>query len=171
MNKLVSFSGFAGTRLIMVTALLLSTAGAGLAQFAPPEPARQQLLNGLQILLWPKPGDANVALKMRIHSGAAYDLAGKAGLMALLGDVLFPEAETRQYFTDELGGRLDVATDYDGMTISMSGRASEFERMIELLRNALVSTPLTPENVARLREARVQVLRDTNATPASIADR
>jgi predicted Zn-dependent peptidase len=171
MNKLVSFSGFAGTRLVMVAVLLLSTAGAGLAQSAPPEPARQQLLNGLQILLWPKPGDANVAVKMRIHSGAAYDLAGKAGMMALLGDVLFPEAETRQYFTDELGGRLDVTTDYDGMTISMSGRAGEFERMIELLRNALVSTPLTPENVAKLREARVQILRDTNATPASIADR
>jgi zinc protease len=171
MKKLVSFSGFAGPRLVMVAALLLSTAGAGLAQSAPSEPARQQLLNGLQILLWPKPGDANVALKMRIHSGAAYDLAGKAGMMALLGDVLFPEAETRQYFTDELGGRLDVTTDYDGMTISMSGRASEFERMIELLRNALVSTPLTPENVAKLREARVQVLRDTNAMPAAIADR
>jgi predicted Zn-dependent peptidase len=171
MNKLVSFSGFAGTRLVMVAVLLLSTAGAGLAQSAPPEPTRQQLLNGLQILLWPKPGDANVAVKMRIHSGAAYDLAGKAGMMALLGDLLFPEAETRQYFTDELGGRLDVTTDYDGMTISMSGRAGEFERMIELLRNALVSTPLTPENVTKLREARVQILRDTNATPASIADR
>jgi zinc protease len=171
MNKLISFSGIPGIRLVMVAALLFSTASTGLAQAKPVDLPRQQLLNGLQIILWTRPGDANVWVKMRIHSGAAYDLAGKAGMMALLGDLLFPEAETRQYFTDELGGRLDVTTDYDGMTISMSGRTSEFERMIELLRNALISTPLTPENVTKLREARVQILRETNATPASIADR
>jgi zinc protease len=171
MNKTLMLSGFARTRVVLLALIIFSSATVVLPQAAPPEPTRQQLLNGLQILFWPKPGDANVLVKLRIHSGAVYDLAGKAGMMALLGDVLFPEAETRQYFTDELGGRLDVATDYDGITITMSGRASEFERMIELLRNALVSTPLTPENVAKLRQARIQVLQDTNATPSSIADR
>ena len=171
MNKLPSCRSAVRNALALVSLLLLSLQGVVLGQQASPEPTRQQLLNGLQILFWQKSGDPNVLLKMRIHSGAAYDLVGKAGMMALLGDVLFPEPETRQYFTDELGGRLDVTSDYDGITITMSGRSSGFERMVELLRNALISTPLSPEIVAKLREARIQVLRDTNATSSSIADR
>jgi zinc protease len=171
MDKLLLLPGAVRTMLVLASVLLLPSVGAVWAQSAPPEPTRQQLLNGLQILFWQKPGDPNVLLKMRIHSGAAYDLKGKAGMMALLGDVLFPDAETRQYFTDELGGRLDVDTDYDSITITMSGRAGGFERMIELLRNALVATQLSPENVAKLRDARIQVLHDTDATSSSIADR
>ena len=135
------------------------------------EPAREQLLNGLQILVWQRPGDQDVLLKMRIHSGAAFDLAGKAGMMALLGDALFPDAETRQYFTEELAGRLEVVTDYDAITITMSGHASGFERMVEILRNALVATPLSPENVAKLREARTKMLRETTVSPSFVADR
>ncbi|MDX6613249.1 MAG: zinc protease [Blastocatellia bacterium] len=171
MNKLLSFPVTFRTTLVLFALFLLPLTGPVRAQSPLPEPTRQELLSGLKILFWQKSGDPNVLLKMRIQSGAAYDLAGKAGMMALLGDVLFPEAETRQYFTDELGGRLEVATDYDGLTISMSGRSSGFERMIELLRNALMSTPLSPEIVTRLREARIQMLRDTNATPSSVADR
>jgi len=171
MNKLLSLPGGFRATLVIFGLIVLPWAVPARAQSALPEPTRQELLSGLKILFWQKSGDPNVLLKMRIQSGAAYDLAGKAGMMALLGDVLFPEAETRQYFTDELGGRLEVATDYDGLTITMSGRSSGFERMIELLRNALVSTPLSPEVVNKLREARVQMLRDTNATPSSIADR
>ncbi len=77
------------------------------------EPHRDQLLNGLRILLWSRPGDQNVLLKLRIHSGAAFDMAGKAGTMALLGDALFPDAATHEYFTEEMGGRLNVETNYD----------------------------------------------------------
>ncbi|HEX8889641.1 MAG TPA: hypothetical protein VF779_10710, partial [Pyrinomonadaceae bacterium] len=70
---------------------------------ALPEPQRDELLNGLRVLVWNRPGDQNVYLKLRIHSGAAFDLAGKSGMMALLGDALFPDPTTREYFTEELG--------------------------------------------------------------------
>ena len=172
MNKRVSRAFAARTRLgLAIIAIVLTASHISAQSPAWQEPGRQQLLNGLQILFWQRPGDQNVLLKMRIHSGAAFDLAGKAGMMALLGDALFPEAETRQYFTDELGGRLEVVTDYDAITITMSGRASGFERMVELLHNALVTTPLSPENVAKLRDARVKVLRDTDVSPSQVADR
>ena len=52
------------------------------------QPDREKLLNGLSIIFWPRPGEANVTLKLRIHSGAAFDLAGKAGTMSLLADTL-----------------------------------------------------------------------------------
>ena len=52
----------------------------------PMEPEHARLLNGLRVLIWSRPGDQDVLLKLRVHSGAAFDLAGKAGSMALLGD-------------------------------------------------------------------------------------
>ncbi len=135
------------------------------------EPERNRLLNGLRVLIWPRPGDQNVLLKLRVHSGAAFDLAGKAGNMALLGDILFPDLTTREYFAEEMQGRLNVTTDYDSLTITMQGRAQELERIVEILRTALVNTQLTPENVAKVRAGRIKILKETSISPAMLADR
>lgn len=137
----------------------------------PTQPEREQLLNGLRLLFWLKPGTPEVILKLRINSGSAFDLAGKSGQMALLGDMLFPDAATVDYFTDEMGGKLDVVVTYDSTTITMIGKASELEQIVEVLRNALLSTQLTPEVVTRMRDARIKLLRDTAIAPATVADR
>jgi zinc protease len=139
---------------------------------AAPDPQREQLLNGLRVLLSTRPGNPDVLVKLRIHSGAAFDLAGKAGEMALLGDMLFPDKATIEYFTtEEMGGKLDVNANYDSITVTMQGRASQFEQMIQLLRNALLSTQFTPETVARLRAARIRIVQETAISPAIVADR
>jgi len=135
-----------------------------------PEPDRDSLLNGLTILFSPRPGDPNVLVKMRIKSGAAFDLAGKGGTMALLGDALFPDPTTREYVTDQLGGKLDVATNYDSIDITISGKAGELERIVELLRSALVTPQLSPENIARVRDARLKLLSEKPLPAAEIAD-
>ena len=151
-------------------AFMLSLSPAARAQNLP-EPRHTELLNGLRILLWNRPGDANVFLKLRVHSGAAFDLSGKSGLMALLSDALFPDPTTREYFTEELGGRLEVTTDLDAINITLTGRASEYERIVELLRTALISTQLTPEVITKLRDARIKTVRELNISPALLADR
>jgi len=135
------------------------------------QPEREELLNGLRLLFWPQPGRADVILKLRINSGAAFDLAGKSGQMALLGDLLFPDPDTAEYFANEMGGKLDVSVTYDSTTITMVGKASEFDRIVEVLRNGLLSTPLTPETVTRMRDARIKLLRDSTIAPAVVADR
>ena len=133
-------------------------------------PEREQLLNGLRLVLLSKPGSQDVLIKLRIHSGAAFDLTGKSGQMTLLGDILFPDKATIEYFT-EMNGRLDVAVNYDSLTITMDGKAEEFERMLDVLRNALVSTQLTPDVVTRIRDARLKIIRDTAVSPSIVADR
>ena len=134
-------------------------------------PDREQLLNGLRLMFWLNPGSPDVTLKLRINSGAAFDLSGKSGQMALLGDLLFPDPATVDYFTDEMGGKLDVSVNYDSITITMVGKASELERIVEVLRNALLATQLTPDVVKRMRDARVKLLRDSSVVPGTIADR
>lgn len=136
-----------------------------------PAPQRDQLLNGLRILLWTRPGDQNVLLKLQIHSGASFDPVGKEGTTALLGDILFPDASTHDYFTQEMGGRLEVETTQDVINITLQGRASEYDRIVDVLRGALVTTPLTAENLATFRNARLKALSETKTSPADLADR
>src|SRR5215216_6488303 len=137
----------------------------------PAQPEREQLLNGLRLLFWVKPGNPDVILKLRINSGAAFDLSGKSGQMALLGDLLFPDPTTVDYFTDEMGGKLNVNVTYDSVTITMVGKADQLEHIVEVLRNALLATQLTPEVITRIRDARVKLLRETSMDPTAIADR
>ena len=153
---------FAGVILFSVLPLRAQTAT---------QPEREQLLNGLRLLFWLKPGNPDVILKLRINSGAAFDLSGKSGQMALLGDLLFPDPATVDYFTDEMGGKLDVAVTYDSTTITMVGKANELENIVEVLRNALIATQFSPEVVTRIRDARIKLLRDTTIAPAEVADR
>ena len=135
------------------------------------EPEREQLLNGLNLLIWSEPGSPELTVKLRVNSGAAFDLAGKSGQMALLGDLLFPDAATVDYFTDELGGKLDVSVNYDSTTITMVGKAAELEQIISVLRNAILSTQFAPEIINRIRDARIKSLRDATVSPAMVADR
>src|ERR1043165_10195042 len=139
------------------------------AQTAP-EPEREILLNGLRILYRNQPGNPNVGVRMRIHSGAAFDLANKGGMMALLGDALFPDESTRDYVKEELGGRLDVTTTYDAIDVTISGKAANLERMIDLLRGAVLTTQLGADNVATLKTARLKLLSDKPSTAAGAAD-
>jgi zinc protease len=153
-----------------LSALLLSLAPlAAAARQGAPEPRREQLLNGLRVLLVNRPGDAGILLKLRVHSGAAFDIAGKEGSMALLGDALFDE-ETRRYVTEELGGRLEVSTDHDALNVTLAARSADFNRLLELLRNAIINTQLTPEVVNGLREARIKAARDAAPAPGELAE-
>lgn len=156
---------------ILSSFALLATSAFGATQAQPAEPTREQLLNGLNVLFWQRAGDPTVLLKLRIHSGAAFDLAGKTGTMALLGDLLFPDPTTRDYFTEELGGRLEVTTDYDAINITLTGRAAEFERIVDLLRPALVNTPLVPDTVTKLRDARIKLISEAGIAPTTMADK
>jgi predicted Zn-dependent peptidase len=157
---------FAGN--VFLCALLVA---APLQAQAPPQPEREQLLNGLRLLLWLKPGSPDVILKLRINSGAAFDLAGKSGQMALLGDLLFPDPATVDFFTDEMGGKLNVSVTYDSTTITMVGKVAEFEQIVEVMRNGLLATQLTPEVVTRMRDVRIKTLRDLSVAPGEVADR
>lgn len=156
---------------LLLVSLCLPAANGGAQNPSTPAPRREQLLNGLRLLLLHRPGDPQVLLKVRINHGAAFDLAGKEGLMTLLSDALFPDADTRQYVTEELNGRLEVNTSYDNIEILLSGKASDFERLAELLRNAVLQMRLAAEDVNRLREARLKATRDLDGQPALLADR
>jgi len=63
----------------------------------------------------------------------------------------FSDPVTREYVSEQLGGRLDVATNHDAIDVTISGRANELERIVDFLRGALVTPQITPENVIKIR--------------------
>src|SRR3712207_4210388 len=150
--------------------LLLCSAWVGAPAQSTSEPRREQLLNGLRILLWSRPADQNVLVRLRVHSGAAFDLAGKEGLMATLVDSMFDQ-QTRDYVTEELGGRIEVVLGYDTIDITLAGRATDFDRLLELARNAVTNPQLTPEGFERARAARIKRLGEAQTNAAELADR
>lgn len=159
-----------GTPARALAALLLLCAGLLNVSAQTPQPRREKLLNGLRILMLARPGDQSVLIKLRVHDGSAFDLANKEGMMALLADAMF-DAQTREYVTEELDGRLEVTTDYDALNVTLAGKASDFSRLLELARAAMMNLQLTPEAVARIRDARVKALRDAPPVSAALADR
>ena len=163
-NKTAIYGGVAALALLLTLPVFSVSAQTAAA------PEHEQLLNGLTILYSNRAGDPNVLLKLRIRSGAAFDLAGKAGTMALLADAMFPESSTREYVAEQLGGKLEVSTTYDSIDVTISGKSSELERMIELLRTAVLNINLSPESVATLREARLKQLSEKSSN-VDIADR
>ncbi len=53
----------------------------------------------------------------------------------------------------------------------MQGRADQFERIVEILRTAVVTTQITPDNVARIRDGRIKIAKETVIAPEVLADR
>lgn len=154
-----------------LAALLLLCAGlVNASAQTPPQPRRERLLNGLRILLLPRPGDQTVLIKLRVHDGSAFDLANKEGMMAVLTDAMFDQ-QTRDYVTEELGGRLEVRAGYDAVNVTLAGKSADFNRLLELARAAMMNLQLTPESVTRLRDARIRALRDATPDGAALADR
>lgn len=158
-----------GLAFALCALLLLTPAAQMRAQSAAPAD-EARLLNGLRIVIVNRPGEPKIWMKLRVHSAAAFDLAGREGMTQLLSDALFPDPTTRQYITEELGGQLDVRTTYDSVDVTVSGDSDKFDRLVELLRNAFLQMRLTPDEVKRLKEARLKEARESGS-PALAADR
>jgi zinc protease len=138
--------------------------------FAQSGPRQEKLLNGLKVLMWNDPGAGKVSLKLRIHSGSAFDPQGKEGVMRLLAEDIFPNAETREFFRDDLGGGLDITTTYDYIEIGASSKPSEFLNMLETVANAVSNISIDKEITAKLKNEQLERIKQLEGDPAYIAD-
>lgn len=134
-------------------------------------PYENKLLNGLKLLVWTEPTAEKVSVKLRIHSGAAFDPKDKMGVMALLGEILFPTDQSKAFFTEDLEGSLDVTTTYEYIQISATGKQSEVLAMIETIANTVVNPQITPENFKLVQAARLKKVQELEKNPTYIADR
>jgi zinc protease len=116
------------------------------------------------------PQAANVSIKIRVHSGAAFDPQGKEGVMRMLAENIFPNNAVREFFTDDLGGSLEVVTNYDFIQINATAKPEEFLNLLETLANAVARPTIDKETTLRLRALQIEKVREMEKNPVYVAD-
>jgi len=133
-------------------------------------PKQEKLLNGLKVLMWNDPSADKVTVKIRIHSGSSFDPQGKEGVMKLLAEDIFPTAESREFFKDDLGGDLDVISNYDYIQINASSKPSEFLTMLDTLAAAVTNPTIDRETTEKLKTVLLAKIAEMEKEPSYVAD-
>ncbi|CAN5157098.1 hypothetical protein BH20ACI1_BH20ACI1_23280 [soil metagenome] len=135
-----------------------------------PVPRQEKLLNDLKVLTFSEPNADKVTLKLRIHSGSAFDRQDREGTMALLGDVLFPNEEAKDFFREDLGGSIEIESTYDYLQITAASSSDQFLTMLETVANAVSNPQIDKEITAKIVAARLEKVRELEKNPSYAAD-
>lgn len=133
-------------------------------------PKQEKLLNGLKVLMWPDAKAEKIFVRIRIHAGAVFDPQGKEGVMQILSDNIFPNDASRDFFTEDLGGGLEIVSNYDYIEIIASSKPDSFVTMIETLSAAVSNPSIEKEVTVRLRSALSTKVAAWESEPAYIAN-
>lgn len=154
----------------LAVAVLLALVAPAIFSQTPAAPKQEKLLNGLKVLMWPDAKADKVYVKVRIHSGSAFDPQGREGVMQLLADNIFPNEVSREFFTDDLGGNLEVITNYDFIQINASSTPENFLTMLETVATAVSNPAIDKETTVKLRNALLAKVNAIESDPAYVAD-
>jgi len=156
---------------VLIVLLLFSLVAPALFSQVPlPTTRKESLLNGLKLLMWSDTKADKVWVKIRVHAGSAFDPQGKEGVMQLLADNIFPNEATKDFFTDDLGGKLEVVTNYDYIQINASSKPESMLSMLETLSSAVSNPVIDKETTAKLRTALLAKVTALESDPAYLAD-
>lgn len=133
-------------------------------------PRQERLLNGMKVLIWNQPAAGQVTVKLRIHSGSAFDPQGREGVMKLLAESIFPNEAAREFFKDDLGGGLEIVSNYDYIQINASSRTDEYLTMLETIAQAVSNPTIDKETTAALKTELTARLKARETDPAYAAD-
>lgn len=165
MNKPIFFNKlFAAFALVSMLSISI------FAQAQSADPVQEKLLNGLKILTWRTPQADKVTVKIRIHSGAAFDPQGKEGVMSLLAENIFPNQAARDFFAEDLGGSFEIVKNHDYIQINATGDSGEFLTILQTLANAFSNLTIDKETTARLKAAQLEKLKELEKNPSYVAD-
>ena len=158
-------------KLVFAVFIALAAASLTFAQATKSnDPRQEKLLNNLKLLMWQNANADKVTVKLRVHSGAAFDTLGKEGTMALLADALFPNDSVKEFFKEDLGGSLNVESNYDYIQISATGNSDQILTILETVANAVIKPALDKETTAKVKAARLEKVKELEKNPGYIAD-
>lgn len=141
-----------------------------------PRIARERLDNGLRVWTIPYGAIPVASVTLLIARGTGDDPARLHGLASLTGDLLdegagdldaigLAEAFAR------VGAQLDIDVGPDTTTVSCSGLARSLDRTLDLIGSLVCNPRLDASDFARVRELRVNRLRQLSRSAGTVADR
>jgi predicted Zn-dependent peptidase len=90
--------------------------------------------------------------------------------MHLLADNIFPTESAKEFFTEELGGSLEVVSNYDYIQITATAKSEHLLEVLQTLANAVANPVIDKETTARLRAALAGKVKELDKDPVYVAD-
>ena len=153
--------------------------GTGTRQVSPfvlPIAKRDSLLNGLQLITMQQQGTGTVTARLRINSGALFDLAGKGGLagltaeMALKGGVGL-NAKNVSDTAEQFGLTLTFSARWDTTEFAISGPAESLDSIFDLFNRLVVNPSFDQKEFDALKAQRIAVAKAQQLDDAEVARR
>lgn len=159
-------------KITFLALILFITAGISVSQPTKfPAPRQEQLLNGLNVLIWSVPNSEKVTVKLRINKGAAFDQQDKEGTLALLSNILFPNDASRAFFEEDLGGSLEIITDYDFIQFNATSTPDKALDALQTLAIAVTNPQIDKETTAAVKQSQIEKVKELENDPKYVADR
>jgi zinc protease len=141
-----------------------------------PSITRETLTNGLKVWVIPQATVPIAAALLVVTRGTADDPAGRHGLASLTADLVDEGAGSRDAIElsdalARLGTQLDIDTAPDATSIGLTVLGRFIEPSLELLADVVMRPHLADADFARVRELRVNRLRQLSQSAGTIADR
>ena len=138
--------------------------------------AKAALDNGLRVWTIVHPAVPVVSLTLVLDTGTANDPADRPGLTGLVADLLDEGAGSRNAIelSDALariGSHLEIDTAPDATTLSLTTLARFLPRAMDLLADIMTRPHLSVPDLDRVRELRVNRLRQMRRMPGAAGDR
>lgn len=157
-------------KLSISAAFLFAFAVANFAQ-TNAAPQEEKLLNGLKLLTFKQKGADKITVRLRLHSGSAFDPKDKEGVMALFADVLFPnQDQVKEFFADELGGSFEIVSNYDYIQINATGTNDKLLTILETIAQAVTQTQIDKETTPKVKTARLAKIKEWENDPSYVAN-
>lgn len=156
-------------KLTFSAAVLFLLIGTAAAQTAAPQ--EEKLLNGLKLLTWRQKGAEKASVKLRIHSGSAFDPQDKEGVMALFARILFPNREQVEgFFAEELNGSFEIVSNYDYIQINATGDNDKLLTILDTIAQAVIQPQIDKETTPKVKQIHLAKIKESENDPAYIAD-
>jgi predicted Zn-dependent peptidase len=141
-----------------------------------PPIARAELGNGLGVWAIAHRGVPVASATLVLSRGTGDDPAARPGLASLTGDLLDEGAGPRDAIAladafGQLGTQLDIDVGPDATTLSISGLARFLPDALALMADVVIRPTLAESDFARVRELRLNRLRQLSRSAATMADR
>lgn len=129
-----------------------------------PTVKRDSLLNGLQLVVLEQRGTGTVSVRLRINSGAMFDLTDKGGLADLTAGMLLKggggyDAKAVVAAVEQLGLTVNITVGWDSTDIALSGPAEALDAMFELLGRLVITPAFDQKEFDALKAERVAALK------------
>jgi zinc protease len=139
-----------------------------------PEVIREELPNGLRLLMAPARGAGLITVRAVVHAGADHDPSDRPGLAVFTGEMLEEGAagKTSMQIAElvaSLGAALFCGADWDASLVSIDALSRHLEPAVGLLADLLRRPEFPPHELERMRSERLTAIRQQKDDPAVVA--